>query len=647
MNFKDNINEAANVLKNIQSICGNELNYPESIDDLSKPVKFAVFGSYSVGKSTFINSFVFKGRILPAGIGETTKKTVLFSYSQGSQNLFNEQPFEFKELENFLLNSTKQLNEVYINNSNLKDYTVVDVPGYGGILENDLEEIIKKGCEEANAVFFLFDISKGLSGNDKEKSESFISHFLKADSKTQIWIIFNRLDAEEDKTEQQICNLIAETLCSLKMISENEKKELDSYEKLAEKKAFALSAKKSLDGYCGSEIKGGIEKSLSKEKADEILEESRMLFFREKFVSSLEQTRIETFIFKLNQNIDYICNELTTYEEYLEKKIEEKNQLEQTMTHKVGIKDREIDFIFSTKQKIADDLIQVEKFLDNLNNSQRKNEIEQLKKALLGIYEECLIKSISKYQLVGGPTKEELIEEGIANANKESKPILEKFVEVLILEFVKSHSSLQNHIIAFNEKNPEDMLIVLKNINNLTNIPEKGEFSNLSNTMFNEIAIEIAGVISSIVAGSIMLFFETRLATLLIPGIGWALAGVGLIYSIWSTATIGETIAKKVKPELEKSLYRGEFPEKLTNMLYNQIIENHKIKASNVIDVSKDNIKILSRLSANNEDEKKSIENEMQQSLIERNLDISNRESKISNIKSNVENLKNICKIIY
>ena len=159
-------------------------------------------------------------------------------------------------------------------------------------------------------------------------------------------------------------------------------------------------------------------------------------------------------------------------------------------------------------------------------------------------------------------------------------------------------------------------------INNQANLSSKGELGNLSDTMFNEIAIEIAGVISSIVAGSIMLFFETRLATLLIPGIGWALAGVGVLYSIWSTATIGETIAKKVKPELQKSLYRSEFPVKLTNTLYNQIIENHKIKASNLIDIGKDNIQILSRLSAQNEDEKALIEQEMKSSLLEKNLEI-------------------------
>jgi predicted GTPase len=296
VNFKNDVIEAANILGNIKSIYGDGLDYPESIENLSKSIKFAVFGTFSVGKSTFINSFVFKDRVLPAGIGETTKKTVLFSYSHGTQNLCNNEPFfNFDELEKLLKNSTKSLNEIHLNNPNLKDYTVVDVPGYGGIQENDLEEIIKKGCDEADAIFFLFDIAKGLSGVDKEKSESFISHFLKANSKTQIWIIFNRLDAEEDKTEKQICNLIAETLHSLQIIDEKEIEELDSYEMLSHKKAFALSAKKSLDGYCGSEIKGGIEKPLSKERVDEILEESRMLFFREKFDSSLENARIETF----------------------------------------------------------------------------------------------------------------------------------------------------------------------------------------------------------------------------------------------------------------------------------------------------------------------------------------------------------------
>lgn len=368
MNFKNDVSEATNILGNIKSIYGDGLDYPESIENLSKAIKFAVFGSYSAGKSTFINSFVFKDKILPAMIGETTKKTVLFSYSHGEQNLCNNEPFfDFDELEKLLKNSTKSLNEIHLNNHNLKDYTVVDVPGYGGKEEKELEEIIKKGCDKADAIFFLFDVSKGLSGDDKEKSEKFISHFLQVDSKTQIWIIFNKLDSEDDKTEKQICNLISETLYSLKIIDEKEIEELDTYEKLSHKKAFALSAKKSLDGYCGSEIKGGIEKPLSKERADEILEESRMPFFREKFDSSLENARIETFIFRLNKDVDYIETKISFYENDLNDKIQEKNQLEQTLNHQIGVKEGEIDFVIRTKKNITNDLAKVEDFLISLN----------------------------------------------------------------------------------------------------------------------------------------------------------------------------------------------------------------------------------------------------------------------------------------
>jgi hypothetical protein len=128
----------------------------------------------------------------------------------------------------------------------------------------------------------------------------------------------------------------------------------------------------------------------------------------------------------------------------------------------------------------------------------------------------------------------------------------------------------------------------------------------------------------------------------LIPGVGWVLGGIGLAYSLWDAAGIGEKIAKKVRPEVHKVLYEGEFPKKLTKILHEQLIDKTKIQTRDVIDVVKSNIQILSRLSAENEDEKKSIENEMQKSLIEKNLDISERKSKISNIKGNLESLLKI-----
>lgn len=640
MDLKSSLNHAVELLNNIKAISNDTFDYPESIDSLAGAIKFAVFGSYSVGKSTFINAFAFKGRVLPANLGETTKKTVLFSYSQSSENLFNGEPFDFDKLEEYLTNSTKPFNEVHIKNEHLKDYTVVDIPGYGGIQENDLEEVIKKGCEQADAIFFVFDISKGLSGDDKEKSKNFISHFLKADSKTQIWIIFNKLDAESDKTEEQICKLISETLCSLELMGSDNI--LDSYEKLADKKAFAVSAKKALDGYCHCEIISGEEEAISAEQAEKYLKRSRMPFFKEKFDSSLENARKETFIFRLNKNISYICYELTTYENNLKQKIQQRDDLVRSLSEKADIKQEHIKFIDDTKLNITRDLSGIEDFLVYLDHNQRKVEIEKLKSELLEIYENCLLKSISKYQPIGGDSKEKLVEKGLKNGTTQAMPIMEKFVTNLITKFVNDHEKIQSHISTFNQRynNP---LIKLENINKQGNYDAKdGKFDNVSNAMFDEIAKEIAAVISAIIAGIVATFFETRLATLLIPGIGWALGAIGLAYSIWSAATIGEQIAKKVKPELRKSLYEGEFPVILTKTLHKQLIENHKVQAQNVIDIAKNNIQILSRMSAQNEDEKRAIENEMKKSLAEKNIEISHQETKISHIKENLEVLTNI-----
>jgi hypothetical protein len=244
--------------------------------------------------------------------------------------------------------------------------------------------------------------------------------------------------------------------------------------------------------------------------------------------------------------------------------------------------------------------------------------------------------------LIGGDSKEELIKKGIENANQQAKPIIEKFVETLIIDFIKSHNTLQNHITIFNQKNSNNKLILLRSIKNQSRLSDDDKFDGVSGAMFDNIAIQIAAVISSIVASAIILFFETRLAAFLIPGVGWVLGGLGIAYSFWSATTIGETIAKKVRPELKNALYEGEFSQKLTSILYEQLIDNQKIESRDVIDVVKSNIQILSRLSAENEDEKKSIENEMQKSLIEKNLDISERQLKISNIKGNLENLLKI-----
>lgn len=644
MNFEENVNKSVSILKEINRICGFDLIYSESIYTILglilDPIKFIVFGSFSVGKSTFINSFVFEDRIIPAGIGEVTKKTFVFSYSDNS-NTFNEKSFEIDELENLIVSASDPKNEVKIHNKKLQKYTVIDIPGYGGLEEDILIDTIANGCDGADAVFFLFDISKGLSGDDIKKSKIFISNFLE-NGTTQIWTIFNRLDAEEDKEEKQICKLISQTLSSLNLISEEEISYLDTYEKLSNKKSFALSSKKSLDGYCKNVIKNGKEKILPEDDAIDYLNDSRMPFFKEKFSSFLDKIRKETFIYKIDRNIKDINEVIKIYTKELSEKKEEQIKEKQNLNSKIDLKSAELDFILSTKKNIDDSLMELESFLAKLDSSHQRNEIEKLKHKILDIYEDCLIKSISEYKIIGGETKEQLIDKGIFYANKISKPIIEKFVEDLILDFVKNHSVIQKDITIFNEKNENNKLILLDGIHNKSNFSGEHGFSDFTSAMFDGIAMEIASMIASVIAAAIALFFETRLAVLLVPGIGWALGAVSLAYSIWGATTIGDKIASKVKPVLHESLHQGEFPENLTKALNLQLIENQKVKVRDVIDVAKINIQRLSRLSAKNDDERKSIELKIQELLEEKQVSIVNMESKISKINEELNELLSI-----
>jgi len=197
--------------------------YPYAKFCAKNPI-ISVIGSYSAGKSSFINTLC-KNAILPTDTSKTTSIPTFIS--KGNNKIIiakikdKHKILKVLELNIDYLETIKQLKKHNLsNNENYRKYidfiiinyagfpyeniTLIDTPGYSG--GNEDYEISKFIIDISDAIIFLFSVEKGsLSDEDLE-----ILEYAK-NQKVDILVIANKIDRNWEE-RRKILNYVKETL---------------------------------------------------------------------------------------------------------------------------------------------------------------------------------------------------------------------------------------------------------------------------------------------------------------------------------------------------------------------------------------------------------------------------------------------------
>jgi len=153
------------------------------IDEITeKPLKLAILGEFSAGKSTFINRLIGMD-ILPTGVipitsvvtvleyGKEEKVEIIYQSHDGSQvtkqyegysKLFDFQ--KSKQEDNDLL-EVKEI-RVFIKNDILKTFHIIDTPGFND--SENMSEATEKIFDSVNYIIWLFNATQTGKGTEKE-----------------------------------------------------------------------------------------------------------------------------------------------------------------------------------------------------------------------------------------------------------------------------------------------------------------------------------------------------------------------------------------------------------------------------------------------------------------------------------------------
>ena len=130
-------------------------------------VEVGVIGSFTSGKSTFINS-LFGKSICPMAVKPTTSSITKFYYGEREKITIDGKEIsygEYKKLSQHLKNSSKDTKTYYIEYAypfdRLNSIVLYDTPGFNNNLNKNDEIVTMRALDSVDVIFFLIDISKG------------------------------------------------------------------------------------------------------------------------------------------------------------------------------------------------------------------------------------------------------------------------------------------------------------------------------------------------------------------------------------------------------------------------------------------------------------------------------------------------------
>ncbi|MGH9198908.1 MAG: dynamin family protein, partial [Acidimicrobiia bacterium] len=160
---------------------------------LNEPIRISFVGTFSVGKSSIINSLLGEP-IAPVAVRPTTAVICYFRYSDSTrvrfhfrdghvedEGLFAYQRFsDHAKLSENEIRRIRQMShvEVFYPNEILRDVILVDTPGFGSTAEAD-DAITEGHLREADAVCWVFDATQLGRGDEVKRINAMAHRFRK------------------------------------------------------------------------------------------------------------------------------------------------------------------------------------------------------------------------------------------------------------------------------------------------------------------------------------------------------------------------------------------------------------------------------------------------------------------------------------
>ncbi|KAA0259410.1 hypothetical protein FHQ18_00595 [Deferribacter autotrophicus] len=189
-----------------------------------KPLKLAILGEFSCGKSSFINRLIGMD-ILPTGFMPVTsavtvleyseKEKIEITYKESSGNIITKEYDGYDKLR-FFQNQQEnkefiniQKIRVFINNEILKYFHIIDTPGFND--PNNLGELTKSIFDDINYVIWIFKASQAGKETERIYLEEFKSKSLYKDN---IYAVVNFGDevVSDPNEYENVSNEILENL---------------------------------------------------------------------------------------------------------------------------------------------------------------------------------------------------------------------------------------------------------------------------------------------------------------------------------------------------------------------------------------------------------------------------------------------------
>lgn len=216
-NQNDSLAKEAQCLLALQKV-ENDLKFMTYDEALLNKTIVAVVGSFSSGKSSFINSFfVSKKIVLPIAMDQTTAISSYvmngselditgFSYSGGRvqvpENIFT--LFRYGKIEAFNLNIKKIIHHIVVKNRFVRDFDnlcFIDTPGFEAAHETESDyAAAASAVTNANAVLWCFNCDAGTFKDDELHELAIIPE---QNPDLKIYIVANKADLKpSDECEQ-------------------------------------------------------------------------------------------------------------------------------------------------------------------------------------------------------------------------------------------------------------------------------------------------------------------------------------------------------------------------------------------------------------------------------------------------------------
>ncbi len=310
----------------------------------SATVKIAVVGSFSCGKSSFINSIIGED-ITPVAINRTTCFITTFSYGE-KVIIKNSKGIEIgkKEYKEMVINDKLEGNEFYISYpcEKLKSIEILDTPGSNSVQKDNNSakkdtDLSKEASKRADIIFYLPDIADGTLDASSLKDIKEIKQ--QEDTKKDIYIIFTQSDKKSpnervrvyesvkkllEKNKIDVCNYLIysslpiekQTQTNKDFFSDKKKELLGMLDKIVNSKNEILSYKNKLimkdieDKFRNfiTEINDELDKILNDDFVKENIDEK--IFYKRKE----EEDKISNHI---SESISYYEDNLSVYKEYM------------------------------------------------------------------------------------------------------------------------------------------------------------------------------------------------------------------------------------------------------------------------------------------------------------------------------------------